>query len=517
MASPVHPTTIKGARPLKVRLGPQIVDLVTSGMYNNPLMVLREYVQNAVDAIEVAERKGVLERDTGTVTLTLNGRYRTIVIEDNGVGINASKVGKLLGSIGLSSKDGVNTRGFRGIGRLGGLGYAEELRFETRSTENEPVHVVSWNGARLKTFLQTTASHADVADAVKATVRMSHRDPTENDGTHFFRVTLQNIRQFHRDDLMNVARVTSYLQQVAPVPFADAFPLKKKIDDYVSKVSGYRTFTVRLNGRTLHRPHQTTFQSGTSKADRIRDVTTFEIPGPDGHSLGRGWYADTDCIAALPAKLTMRGIRVRQGNIEVGNEYYLADSFKERRFATWHIGELHLDYGLRANARRDGFEESAAHEAFLEFSTRLCRHLSATCRRSSLRRSQQKRLETALAQAEATAQHTLVINDDHRVNKQTQLRARIKDITTLAAECSSNGQFTERLQHLQQTVEQFATRSRSLTALLDGRTLRPGTRKELLERVVETILEHHDDPVAAEQIIDDVIRRLTKPPSSPRS
>ena len=32
--------------PKRITAGPQILDVVTAGMYNDPLMVVREYVQN---------------------------------------------------------------------------------------------------------------------------------------------------------------------------------------------------------------------------------------------------------------------------------------------------------------------------------------------------------------------------------------------------------------------------------------------------------------------------------------
>jgi hypothetical protein len=59
-------------------------------------------------------------------------------------------------------------------------------------------------------------------------------------------------------------------------------------------------------------------------------------------------------------------VRVFQGNISIGDEYALEELFSERRFATWHIGGIHVSPALRPNARRDGFEETAAYEKFLD-------------------------------------------------------------------------------------------------------------------------------------------------------
>ena len=62
-------------------------------------------------------------------------------------------VARLLGGLGISSKRYGETRGFRGIGRLGGLGYADEVVFETRPAGQDFVRVVSWNALELHTFL----------------------------------------------------------------------------------------------------------------------------------------------------------------------------------------------------------------------------------------------------------------------------------------------------------------------------------------------------------------------------
>ena len=73
-----------------------------------------------------------MTRNDGAVKVTLDGRERSLRIEDNGIGVPNDEVVATLCSLGCSDKDGVNSRGFRGIGRLGGMGYCEHLRFETR-------------------------------------------------------------------------------------------------------------------------------------------------------------------------------------------------------------------------------------------------------------------------------------------------------------------------------------------------------------------------------------------------
>ncbi len=66
-------------------LGRQLVDSVTSGLYDDPLMVLREYIQNAADAVDQAVASG-RPQDGGRIDVTVDGRERRITVEDNGTG-----------------------------------------------------------------------------------------------------------------------------------------------------------------------------------------------------------------------------------------------------------------------------------------------------------------------------------------------------------------------------------------------------------------------------------------------
>ena len=480
-------------------------------MYNNPLMVLREYVQNAVDAIEAAESNGILPCGSGIVSVTVDGRHRQIVVEDNGIGVAGRRVATLLGGLGVSAKRYGEARGFRGIGRLGGLGYADEVVFETRSAGQRFVSVVSWSAVKLRTFLERRSGRAGVEAALDETVLVARRPPEKGEGRHFFRVILKGVRRFHRDDLMNVVRMETYLRQVTPVPFnGDEFPFAPEVERHLSTVPGYRSFPVLLNGGKLYRTHRRTIEVSSQRIDEIRGVELFDIPGPNGRRIGRGWYAVTNCLASVPPREAMRGIRVRQGNIEIGDEYFLADCFLERRFATWHIGELHVDYSLRPNARRDGFEEGKGTEALLEHGARLCRHLSRQCRDSSRARSQRARLDGSLERAERALEGALVIDDEHLIEKQRVLKMALEEIEKLAGECGCNDVYQKRLKAAQRATDRLGRQARRLSDLLDGRSLRHVDKKALLQSVAHIIVRHHPDRVAAETLIREVVAPYTK-------
>ena len=97
--------------------------MVTSGMYDEPLMVYREYVQNSVDSIDGAVEQGNLSANEGLISISVSGRERSVCIEDNGTGVSQSVAPKILLDLGCSPRNS-RQRGFRGIGRLGGLAFA---------------------------------------------------------------------------------------------------------------------------------------------------------------------------------------------------------------------------------------------------------------------------------------------------------------------------------------------------------------------------------------------------------
>ena len=117
----------------KVTVGTSILALVTSGLYDDPLTLYREYVQNAVDKISADGSQG------GEIQVTLDKANRMIEISDNGSGLTYEECLEELLPIGQSKKHLRRDRGFRGIGRLAGLAFADSVTFLTRTKACEPL------------------------------------------------------------------------------------------------------------------------------------------------------------------------------------------------------------------------------------------------------------------------------------------------------------------------------------------------------------------------------------------
>lgn len=115
-----------------INFGVNIVEIVTKGLYTNSLDIFREYVQNACDSIDDAVKGGTFSQGDGKIAIKIDEDNYRITIEDNGTGLSMRDFVRVMSNIGNSDKRRETDRGFRGIGRLGGLAYCKTLIFTSK-------------------------------------------------------------------------------------------------------------------------------------------------------------------------------------------------------------------------------------------------------------------------------------------------------------------------------------------------------------------------------------------------
>jgi molecular chaperone HtpG len=487
-----------------VLLGKQLLDLVAAGMYSNPLMVIREYIQNATDSLDQAITTGILPAKNAQISIGVDGLNRNISIEDNGGGVPQNSIQRTLLSIGASQKSQMMHRGFRGIGRLGGLGYCDKLIFETRSTQQSPVVSVEWDSKAIMELL----SCKDIVEVKEVVAKAVHINTAivDNAPPHFFRVHMINVQRFHQDWLMDSKKIQSYISQIAPVPYdKQNFSRANKINEYLSNIPGFKHYAITLNGEPVYRPYQDSINVSQKVEDTIREIELFEILGQDKAMLGRGWYAKTGFFASLPPSNPMRGIRVRQGNIEIGDEHFLADQYSERRFATWHIGEIHLAPNVRPNARRDGFEPSPEYERVLEFTSSLGKHLSRFCRDSSSSRSALQLLDRKVKGINNLLANSILLDQEHYKTVCRKIEADLLSIEKAIRSLGSSDGIEARLTEVKEGFESFRRSPPFLNDCLDGRSLRHQNRKELLYDICKRVITEQASGKPLEQNLSTIL------------
>jgi len=341
-------------------IGKYTLESLTNGMYASPLDIYREYIQNSVDSCDDAVRLGIETEDKLAIDILIDNTAKSIIIQDNGCGIRYDDALGTLLDIGNSKKSRITSRGFRGIGRLAGLSYCKKLTFRTSYQNEETATVIEFDALLLRELLlpgrHESISVEDVMEQI-----VSIRTEKETAKRRYFQVILEGV--WEEAGLLNSETVEDYLLQHAPLHFSNEFNWGRTITEKI-RLIGYNIpqYKIRLNGKELFKPYQDTLISDRVKkrCDFIRDIKIEPFYRKEKLSAIL-WYANTNFYGTI-INNTIKGLRIRQGNILIGGKGSCNLLFKEERFNGWLIGELYvIDPEITVNSRRDGFEKNSAY------------------------------------------------------------------------------------------------------------------------------------------------------------
>jgi molecular chaperone HtpG len=142
------------------------------------------------------------------------------------------------------------------------------------------------------------------------------------------------------------------------------------------------------NDETLFKPYTDVLVSDRVKhtEERIQDVIVKPFYR-EGQVSAILWYAQTNFNGTVLDNLT-KGIRIRKGNILVGDCFTMSRFFKEDRFNGWLVGELFvLDVDVIPNSRRDDFEQNEAYDILIQQIKEWATQISKDIRKASYQRS----------------------------------------------------------------------------------------------------------------------------------
>ena len=357
----------------EINFGVNIVEIVTHGLYKNTLDIFREYIQNSCDAIDYAVKGGILAQSDGKITITIDEENCRITITDNGAGLSMREFVRVMSNIGNSDKTLHTDRGFRGIGRLGGLAYCKTLVFSSKVAGERKFSTLKINAENLrKEFFSGRKRLAEhiLLENMKFDIFDAEPDTPE----HFFRVEMIGINETNRD-LLNVEIVRDYLSFVVPVAYNRAFGFQKQIYKHAAELGFKITeYDIRVNDKPIVKNYKADVKTGKGD-DTIFDVAFNDFYDSNGELIAWAWIGLSTFKGVLSKSKTkkardfgnMRGIRLRAGNIQIGDDKVFQERglFSEDRGTTYFIGEIHaVDTNLIPNSRRDYFEETEAREAF---------------------------------------------------------------------------------------------------------------------------------------------------------
>lgn len=334
-------------------------------MYTDPFAILREYIQNGVDSIDLSAQKGPV--DQLEIKIELDPGERRILIRDNGQGIPAAFAQEVLSSIGSSNKTAPNLRGFRGIGRLGGIAFSDKAVFKTKAEGERVESVQEWDCKSLRELLAESKNRALTFNRVFQKITSFSQNKCKRSLESYFEVTLYGISSF-RNYIFDITRAKRYLSQVAPVPFhPNHFSYAQEIDSYLERnLRHYRKYNIILNEERIFKPYNDKIKITKGGSDRLTGIRFFYLRDGREELMACGWHGEREeLLGSIIKGDNSSGIRVRAGNIMIGDDHLLDSCFREPRFNSYALGEIHIEYdGLIPNSRRDDFVDNKSKNMF---------------------------------------------------------------------------------------------------------------------------------------------------------
>jgi len=500
-----------------VQVGKYTLESLTTGMYSDPKIVYREYIQNSVDSLENAVSVGLIEPQSMRIDIIVNAEESYISIKDNGTGISAADAAKTLMNVGSSKKRNSNNRGFRGIGRLGGMSYCDTLTFTTSAESEKVKTVVTFDCKRLRHLLVPGEFEDMSLSAVLEEITTIDTLP-EKEEKHYLCVEMKNVNGF--SDLLDIDAAKSYISQVAPLPYHSRhFIYTSQLKEYLMS-NGYSVeeFPIFVGEdesdlEPVYKPNKSRFRSDRAKrtADEITSMSYFDIT-IDGELYALGWYGNCGWYGFLSEK-ELSGFRVRKGNILIGDSKTMNVIFKEARFNEWTQGEIFIVTDkLIPNARRDDFEQNDAYYKLIQaLSDGVGLEIARTIREASLTRNNPnakalREVEKKLAEASTAVSEGF--------NSTVDKEKLITTLTDTAASLSGlkiGDDLSVKKKELQEKVE-TAIEEVAESKNFKINQINSGIDKKSKQvlKVVSNILSRKLAKVLVDEIIEDIVSELNR-------
>lgn len=373
-------------------IGKHVLESLTTGMYADPFVVFREYIQNAADSIDEAVADGIISQENSKIEVIISPNERRITIKDNGTGIGRGEAERTLISVGNSKKSQSASRGFRGIGRLAALSYCGKLIFETSFIGEKNSTRITIDAKKLSERLSLQEREDVSAEEVLEGV-YSVEYFQEHEREHYLNVIMESIDP--ESELNDHHKIHEYLIQNIPVTYdAEKFTwgneIKRRLKNEGYLIQEYNIYLTYAGKTTaIYKPYTDGFSIDKkgNVTDKIKDIQIVKLLNAEGDFSAFGWIATTNYLGSIYDK-NIKGIRIRKGNILIGDNQTLNVCFKDARFNGWAIGEIFIvDSQLVPNARRDNFEKNAAYFLLIEQIKSLAANLVKDIRSASIARN----------------------------------------------------------------------------------------------------------------------------------
>uniref|UniRef100_C6DYA8 ATP-binding protein n=1 Tax=Geobacter sp. (strain M21) TaxID=443144 RepID=C6DYA8_GEOSM len=354
-------------------IGKSLLETITSALYENPIILFREYVQNSADAYKKAKNDGYASIDDFDINIKIDKSNACITITDNGYGIyTTADFEKKMINIAMSDKlDRSQYIGFRGIGRLSAMPFCNSLEFVNKKKGSAQLDKCKWDGSKYRNLLNSDATDLQsFFDIVKSIVEVSSEASDGAIDDHYFKVIIKGYSP-EIAEVIESANFKQRLKKMLPLKYSDNFKASQKIiekyNQFMSEAFNDFAYSVKLDGEELLKNYS------DSKHVLESDIVFWEITGKagpkkePGEKIGIMWFTFNKKPIANNDDNDY-GILVRSKNVLMGTNDTFADlcenskehisTYRELTQALRGVyGEMLINStNLKDNARREWFK-----------------------------------------------------------------------------------------------------------------------------------------------------------------
>jgi len=355
------------------------VQILSEDLYPRKLEIIREYIQNASDALDDwLKISDLIPADRTEPQIKVSIQGKSVLIFDNGTGMTEDDIPKLK-RIAYSEKKVGEEAGYKGIGRLAGIAVAEKLKITSTSYGDPRLYHFEFRAADMRRDISDKKKQGVNEPASPVIKRHTSTWWTDIDpADHYTLVEIRNIKD-SCDELLDPDKLIEYIGDIGPVDFSPDYSHGAVISENLQRcVPDYSPKTVYLS-----RPDGKKVRVFKPYNDEMKTAAPqfIDIPDPNnpGKLLAYCWY--TSKAEEILGKMRPTGkiFQVEGEEIEdrrrfAGLVYKLFGfsvgdrSLPERTLwstararALWFTGEIHIvDKNVQPTTPRSDFIENAA-------------------------------------------------------------------------------------------------------------------------------------------------------------
>ena len=353
--------------------------ILSQDLYPRKLEVVREYIQNASDAIDSFGAMAHLLDDTSEPVIKVSIQGRSLLIFDNGIGMGAEDVEKLR-YIAYSEKKAGEEAGYKGIGRLAGFAVAEKLKISSTRYGDPQLHHFEIRAKEMRDEISQNKKKGLVETASEVINR--HTDiwstPADDPKDHYTIVEIRGIYE-SCSELLDGTRLKEYIGDIAPVDFSPEFKWGSRISQWLHKdVPDYSPKTIYLsmsNGERIkvYKPYVDSMSISEPQPIAVRDLAN------PNNVLALCWYATKGqqmldelrpsgkifTVDGDGDKKRFAGLVYKLFGFSIGDRHLPVKTLWDHSFprALWFTGEIHIiDKEVQPITDRSDFIESDARD-----------------------------------------------------------------------------------------------------------------------------------------------------------